>query len=146
MKYIIRLYRMFKPVCVCTSYLFSAMTVLCLLVHELSGGRFFITAELLWGLLVLSLGSIGIQRFCLETERLRLSYPVRLVLYICGVALWGLLCMKFFAGNFSGSLGGKVFFWPVGLGVLCCAGLEVFSRCRARVYNTLLLQYKKRKR
>ena len=96
-------------------------------------------------MLALSLGSIGIQRLCLETECFRLSYPVRLALYLSGICLWGLLCMRFFAGGISEDLGEAAFLWPAGLGVLCCAGLEIFSRCRARVYNTLLLQYKKRK-
>lgn len=143
MKYMIRLYRILKPVCIYTSYLFTGLTALCLIVNELTGRRFLLAEGFLWGMLAFSAGSAGLQRLFLGAEFPgRLPYPARLVLYGIGAALWGWACLcVLFAlpGKTAAAL-------IVGAGVLCCLGLEIFNRYRAHMYNTLLEQYKRRKR
>jgi len=147
MKYAVKLYRLFKPVCIYTSYLFTSLTILFLAANELSGRRFLVTAGLLWGLFAFSLGSIGLQKIFLELEfKGRPPYLVRLILYVCSAALWGFICLNLFWGM-EGNQTAKAALVPVIiLGVFCCAVLEIFNRYRAHMYNTLLAQYKRRKR
>lgn len=138
MKYAIRLYRLLKPVGIYTSYLFTSMTVLYLAANELAGRRFSVSSGLLWGLFAFSLGSIGLQRLLLGTELTEgLPYSPRLVLYACGTVLWGWLCLRLSAAALAPA---------VVIGAGCCIFLELFNRYRAYMYNTLLEQYKKRKR
>ncbi|MBS6396785.1 MAG: hypothetical protein KH452_06495 [Clostridiales bacterium] len=147
MKYAVKLYRLFKPVYIYTSYLFTSLTILCLAANELSGRNFPVTAGLLWGLFAFSLGSIGLQKLFLELKfKGRPPYPVCLILYICSAALWGFVCLNLFYGT-NGNRTAEAALIPVILpGVFCCAALEIFNRYRAHMYNTLLAQYKRRKR
>lgn len=147
MKSMIRLYRMLKPVFIYTSYLFTLLCVLCLAVYELSGKRFFLTPGLLWGLFVFSLGSIGLQRLLIGSGLLeRVWYPIRLALYVCGTALWGSACLELFMTLYGEGAAGGALLLALILGVLCCMGLEVFNRYRTHMYNSLLEQYKRRRR
>lgn len=147
MKYAVKLYRLLKPVCIYTSYLFTLLTILYLAVNELSGRRFPVTAGLLWGLFAFSLGSIGLQRIFLELEfKGRPHYPVRLALYVFSAALWGFVCLNIFCGMDGNNTARAALLPVLVLGVLSCAALEIFNRYRAHMYNTLLAQYKRRKR
>lgn len=147
MKSMIKLYRMLKPVFIYTSYLFTSLCVLYLAVYELSGRQFPLTPGLLWGLFGFSLGSIGLQRLLIGSELLeRVWYPIRLALYVCGTALWGSVCPGLFMALYGAEAAGEALLPALILGVLCCIGLEIFNRYRAHMYNTLLEQYKRRRR
>lgn len=148
MKYMIRLYRILKPVCIYTSYLFTSLTVLCLAVNELTGRRMTFGSGFIWGLFVFSLGSIGLQRVFLEREfPAHFFYPVRLALYAFGIALWGYCCLNAASAFYgSGQMGREALAPALAAGVACGLGLELFNRYRAHMYNTLLEQYKRRKR
>ncbi len=137
MKRMIKLYRFFKPIAVYTAYLYTFVTILYLCVYELSGRRFLFTPELLWGLFLFSLGSIGLQRLVFGPKRAaRIWYPVRLFLYLGAAFLWGIFCLR------VTDAAALLVLLP---GVFGCLSLEVFNRYRAHMYNTLLQQYKKRK-
>lgn len=109
MKRMIKLYRFFKPIAVYTAYLYTFVTILYLCVYELSGRRFLFTPELLWGLFLFSLGSIGLQRLVFGPKRAaRIWYPVRLFVLGSCFFVGDLLpacdgCSSAF-GSFAGSL------------------------------------------
>lgn len=147
MKYLIRLYRILKPVCIYTSYLFTSLTVLCLTVNELTGRRLPFTAGFLWGLFAFSLGSIGLQKLLLDTVFFRtVPYPVRLILYGCAAMLWGYVCLNLGSASYAAGHARSALLPALAIGGLCCMGLEIFNRYRAHMYNTLLEQYKRRKK
>lgn len=147
MKFAVKLYRRLKPVCIYTSYLFTSLTMLFLVVHELSGRKIPFSEALLWALFFFSLGSIGLQRVFLGSDLLgKIPYVMRLALYACGTALWGYACLRILAVLYGmGSAVRTAWIPALLLGMLCCVGLELFNRYRAHMYNTLLEQYKKRK-
>lgn len=149
MKHMIRLYRILKPVVIYTSYLFTVLTVLYLTVHMVYLRSLILNAAVLWGILFFSLGSILLQRVFLGSGFLaKIPYGFRLFLYLCAVGIWGYGCLYF-----SQMLGillyqmrtDRVFLLVLLAGICCCAGFELFNRCRAHMYNALLEQYKKRK-
>lgn len=147
MKFAVKLYRLFKPVCIYTSYLFTSLTLLCLAVHELTGRKIPFSMGFLWALFFFSLGSICLQRVFLGSDLLgKVSYVIRLALYACGTVLWGYGCLRVFAVLYEMETAVRAALIPVlALGMLCCVGLELFNRYRAHMYNSLLEQYKKRK-
>lgn len=148
MKHAVKLYRILKPVAVYTSYLFTVLTVLYLAISA-AGPVFDVqlpfTPGVLWAFFFFSLGSMILQRVFFHTGLCeRLSYPVRFVLYTGSAALWGGICL--YAGNMVWLSGPWSALVPaLGAGILCCIGLELFNRRRARMYNLLLQQYKKRR-
>lgn len=148
MKYIIRLYRFVKPVCIYTSYLFTSLTVLYLAGGQATGWVLPFNPGILWGLFVFSLGSIGLGRVILGTRLLgRTAYFARLILYVCGMALWGYLCLDTACLFYVPEPGARTaLFLALAAGVICCVCFELFNRYRAYMYNTLLEEYKRRKR
>lgn len=146
MKYLIRLYRLLKPMIIYTSYLFTAFTILYLLAHVVFPGVLPFHAGMIWGILFFSMGSILAQRMVLGSELLHgLSYLPRLFLYLCAAGIWGYGCLRFFEMLYRTRTDLAVFLLILLFGLLCCAGLELFNRCRAHMYNTLLAQYKRRR-
>ncbi len=146
MKYIVRLYRLLKPVIIYTSYLFTVLTVLYLMAQAVVPGRLPFHAGMIWGLLFFSLGSILAQRLFLGSRLLeKLSYVFRLCLYLCSVGIWGYGCLYFSEMLYQTGTDLVVFLLALLAGILCCAGFELFNRCRAHMYNVLLEQYKKRR-
>lgn len=148
MKYIIWLYRSIKPVCIYTSYLFTSLTVLYMAGGALTGWLLPFNPGILWGLFVFSLGSIGLQRVIWGTGILgKTVYLAKLVLYVCGTVLWGYFCLNTACLFYNpGSDARAALFPALGAGVMCCVGFELFNRYRAHMYNTLLEEYKRRKR
>lgn len=147
MKYMVRAYRLFKPICIYTSYLFTSVIMLCLVINELSERRLPFSVGFLWALFFFSLGSIGLQRVFLGLDLLeKVPYAARLFLYACGTVLWGCACLSIFSVLYEMEYAVRGALIPVlAVGMLCCVGLELFNRYRAHMYNTLLAQYKKRK-
>lgn len=146
MKYIIRLYRLVKPLAVYTSYLFTAFTVLYLSAQAVFPGVMPFHAGMIWGILFFSLGSILAQRVVIGSDLLSgLSYLLRLFLYLCAAGIWGYACLRFFEMLYRTRMEFAVFLLILLGGLCCCAGLELFNRCRAHMYNTLLAQYKRRR-
>lgn len=146
MKSIVRLYRLAKPVAVYTSYLFTALTVLYLLAQTVFSGSLPFHAGMIWGLLLFSLGSILIQRVLLGSRLLeRRPYVLRLALYLCAAGVWGYGCLCVSEFLYQTGTNPAVFVPVLLAGLFCCAGFELFNRCRAHMYNTLLEQYKKRR-
>lgn len=147
MKYIVRLYRIIKPVSIYTSYLFTSLTVLYMAGGELTGWSLPFHQGILWGLFAFSLGSTGLQRVIWGTGILgKTAYFAKLVLYVFGTVLWGYLCLHVACMLYAtGSDARVALLLALGAGVVCCVCFELFNRYRAHMYNTLLEQYKRRK-
>lgn len=146
MKDIIRCYRILKPVCIHTSYIFTSLSVLYLAVYGLSGGQISFSAGLLWGLLAFSAVSAGLWKLFLGSRPFRrLPYLLRLTLYLCGAALWGFVILNLLQSLSRAETGQNVGMLILTVGLLCCVCLELFNRYRTHMYNELLKQYKKRK-
>lgn len=148
MKYAVKLYRILKPVAVYTSYLFTLLTVLYL--TAVTAGLFAglalpFTLGVLWAFFFFSLGSILLQRVLFHTGLCEmLPYRGRFLLYVGLTALWGGFCL--YIGNLFWMWGPWMDMLPaLFIGLLCCAGFELFNRRRTRMYNMLLQQYKKRR-
>ena len=146
MKYIIRLYRLLKPVIIYTSYLFTVLTVFYLVAQTVFSDRLPFHAGMIWGILFFSMGSILAQRLFLGSSLLeKLPYVLRLCLYLCSAGVWGYGCLYFSEMLYRTGTDLVVFLLALLAGILCCAGFELFNRCRAHMYNVLLEQYKKRR-
>lgn len=147
MKYMLRLYRFVKPVCIYTSYLFTSLTVLYMAGGKMTGWVLPFNPGILWGLFVFSLGSIGLGRVILGTRLLgRAAYFVRLVLYVCGMVLWGYLCLDTACLFYEPEPGARAtLIFALAAGVICGVVFELFNRYRTHMYNTLLEEYKRRK-
>lgn len=150
MRLMIRIYRLLKPVAVYTSYLFTALTLLYLTGHMVFPQFLPLHAGMLWGIFFFSLGSICAQRLLLGSGFLDSApYAVRLLLYLCAAGIWGYGCLRFpelfGARRCQAGADAACFLLILPAGMFCCAGLELFNRCRAHMYNALLEQYKRRK-
>ena len=147
MKFIVRLYRLLKPVMVYTSYLFTALTAFYLPAQAVFPGLLPFHAGIMWGILFFSLGSILAQRLILGSRLLeKLPYGFRLSLYLCAAGIWGCGCLYFLDIRYRTETDSAVFLPVLLSGLFCCAGFELFNRCRAHMYNTLLERYQKRRR
>ena len=147
MKRIWRLYRVLKPVCIGTSYLFTSMTILLLLLYTLCGKEAYLPVEAVWMLLLLSFGSSALQKLLLNSRMSeRFWYPARFAVYLCLAAALAYGCLFVLMADRL-PVSGRFAVIPIlAAGILCCGGLELFNRYRMHMYNTLLEQYKKRKR
>ena len=146
MKYVVRLYRLCKPVAVYTSYLFTALSVGYLLAQAAFPERIPFHAGMMWGLLFFYLGSILAQRLLLGSTLLEgLPYTFRLFLYLCTAGIWGSGCLYVSEMLYETGTGPAVPLLMLFAGLLGCGGFELFNRCRAHMYNALLEQYKRRK-
>lgn len=146
MKYFVRLYRMCKPIAVYTSYLFTALAVGYLLAQTVFPKQIPFHTGMMWGILFFSLGSILAQRLLLGSSFLEcLPYRFRLLLYLCAVGIWGAGCLYVSEMRYGTGTNPTVLLLMLPVGLLCCMGFELFNRCRAHMYNTLLEQYKRRK-
>lgn len=146
MKYAMRCYRMLKPVCIHTSYIFTSLTVLYLAVYGLSGERIPLSAGLLWGLLAFSAVSAGLWKFFLGSKIFRrIPYALRLALYLCGAILWGCAVLNLLKSLCQTRNGQNIGIFILAAGLLCCVCLELFNRYRTYMYNELLKKYKNRK-
>lgn len=147
MKYMIRLYRLLKPVIIYTSYLFTVLIVLYLMAQTVFPGLLPFHAGMMWGILFFSLGSILAQKLLLSSSLLeKLPYVLRLFLYLCVAGIWGYGCLYFSEMWYRTGTNPAVLLLALLAGLLCCIGFELFNSCRAYMYNTLLEQYKRRKR
>lgn len=151
MKFMLKMYRLSKPVVIYTSYLFTMLTLLYLTGHTVFPKVLVLKAGILWGIFFFSLGSILAQRVLLGSGFLSsVPYKVRCFLYLCAVGMWGYGCLRFW--EMSGPVqrqepaGTGLLLLMLLAGVVGCAGFELFNRCRAHMYNTLLEQYKKRRK
>lgn len=151
MKAMIKIYRLFKPVVIYTSYLFTMLTLLYLTGHMIAPQTLRLEAGILWGIFFFSLGSILAQRVLLGSRLLEpVPYRVRLFLYLCAAGVWGYACLRFpeisDLWRYPVRTAPGVLFLILAAGLLGCAGFELFNRCRAHMYNALLEQYKRRRR
>lgn len=149
-KILFKIYRRLKPVAVYTSYLFTVLTVLYLAGHTVFPETLHLHAGILWGIFLFSLGSVLVQRIVPGSGLLKgVPYRVRLLLYLCITGIWGYGCLYFSEifgiCRYRVRTDSKWFFLIFLTGFLGCAGFEVFNRCRAHMYNTLLERYKKRR-
>ena len=147
MKRIWNLYRVLKPVCIGTAYLFTSTSVLSLAVYTLWSGGEDIPVKAVWMLLLFSFGCSALQKLLLGSRiSERVWYPARFAAYLCLAAALAYGCLAALAVN-GLPVSGRFAALPIlAAGILCCGGLELFNRYRMHMYNTLLEQYKKRKR
>ena len=88
MKFMLKMYRLFKPVAIYTSYLFTMLTLLYLTGHTVFPKVLVLKAGILWGIFFFSLGSILAQRVLLGSGFLSsVPYKVRCFLYLCAVGM-----------------------------------------------------------
>ena len=143
MKYVMRCYRILKPVCIHTSYIFTLLTVFYLAAYSLSGKQIPFSAGLLGGLLAFSVVSAGLWKLFLDSKPFhRIPYALRLVLYLCGVALWACVDLYFLKSLHQAGIGKNVGILVLAIVLLCCVCLELFNRYRTHMYNKLLKNYK----
>lgn len=146
MKYLIKLYRFWKPVAVYTSYLFTALTVLYLLVRTASAELLPDGTGFQWGIFFFSFGSILMQKVLLGNPYLEgIPYGLLLLLYMGAAGGLGYVCLHVSIKTAEGA-GSRMFFIILLTGIGVCAGFELFNRYRAHMYNRLLDQYQKRRR
>lgn len=147
MRFVWKLYRALKPVCIGASYLFTAITVLALSVYTACGQVEFLPVSAVWMFLLFSLGSAAFQKLLLGSRvSERFWYPARFAAYLCLCAALAYGCLGVLASDRVPVFGETAAILILGAGILCCGGLELFNRYRMHMYNTLLEQYKKRKK
>lgn len=146
MKYLIRLYRLCKPVVIYTSYLFTVLTLLYLLVRTIWTELLPFGTDFQWGIFFFSLGSILLQRLILGNAGLEgISYGVLLLLYLGAAGGLGYVCL-YVSERTVRAAGSRMIFRMLLAGLGVCGGFELFNRYRAHMYNRLLEQYKRRRR
>ena len=147
MKRIWSLYRVLKPVCIGTAYLFTSTSVLSLAAYTLWGRGADIPVKAVWVLLLFSFGCSTIQKLLLGSRvSERFWYPARFAVYLCLAAALAYGCLFVLMADRL-PVSGRFAVIPIlAAGILCCGGLELFNRYRMHMYNTLLEQYKKRKK
>jgi len=148
MKRMIYLYRLLKPIFVNTSYLFTLVSLVYLIVYECLGRRFAFTDRTVWSLFLFSFGCILLKRLILNGRLAeKISYSLRFAIYICLTAALAYTCIFFFnLGNINDFSKKITIIFIILLGVICCCGLEIFNRYRTHMYNMLLEQYKRRRK
>ena len=147
MKRIWSLYRVLKTVCIGTAYLFTSTSALSLAVYTVWDMGESVPVKAVWLLLLFSFGCSALQKLLLGSRiSERFWYPARFAVYLCLSAALACGCLFVLSAG-SLPVSGRFAVFPIlAAGIFCCGGLEFFNRYRMHMYNTLLEQYKKRKK